>query len=117
SIPLSPRLLIVYPWTQRYFSSFGNLSSPAAICGNAKVAAHGKVVMHGLERAIKNLGNIKEAYHDLSVMHSEKLHLLSDCITVVVAEKFGKAVFTPDVQEAWQKFLAAVASALGRQYH
>ncbi|KAL4593361.1 hemoglobin subunit beta, partial [Arapaima gigas] len=50
------RLLIVYPWTQRYFSSFGNLSSPAAICGNAKVAAHGKVVMHGLERAIKNLG-------------------------------------------------------------
>ncbi|XP_018610021.1 hemoglobin subunit beta-like [Scleropages formosus] len=118
------RLLIVYPWTQRYFGSFGNVSTPAAIRGNAKVANHGKVVMGGLDRAIKNMDNIKGVYKDLSVMHSEKLHvdpdnfrLLSDCITVVVAEKFGPHVFTPEVQEAWQKFLNVVASALSRQYH
>ncbi|XP_072532667.1 ba1 globin, like [Salminus brasiliensis] len=118
------RLLIVYPWTQRHFAAFGNLSSPAAIIGNPKVANHGKVVMGGLERAIKNMDNIKAAYSSLSVMHSEKLHvdpdnfrLLADCITVCVAMKFGPSAFTPDVQEAWQKFLAAVVSALGRQYH
>ncbi|KAL0197104.1 hypothetical protein M9458_005644 [Cirrhinus mrigala] len=118
------RCLIVYPWTQRYFSTFGNLSSPAAIMGNAKVAAHGKTVMGGLERAIKNLDNIKATYAPLSVMHSERLHvdpdnfkLLADCITVVAAMKFGASGFNADVQEAWQKFLAVVVSALCRQYH
>ncbi|KAI4903382.1 hypothetical protein NFI96_010786 [Prochilodus magdalenae] len=118
------RLLVVAPWTQRHFASFGNLSSPAAIIGNPKVAAHGKTVMGGLERAVKNLDNIKAAYASLSVMHSEKLHvdpdnfrILADCVTVCVAMKFGPSVFTADVQEAWQKFLAVVASALGRQYH
>ncbi|XP_036422740.1 hemoglobin subunit beta-like [Colossoma macropomum] len=118
------RLLIVFPWTQRHFASFGNLSSPAAIMGNPKVAAHGRTVMGGLERAIKNMDNIKAAYAQLSKLHSEKLHvdpdnfrLLADCITVCVAMKFGPSAFTPDVQEAWQKFLAVVASALGRQYH
>nr|3BCQ_B Chain B, Beta-chain hemoglobin [Brycon cephalus]3BCQ_D Chain D, Beta-chain hemoglobin [Brycon cephalus] len=117
------RLLIVYPWTQRHFAAFGNLSSPAAINGNPKVAHHGKVVMGGLERAIKNMDNIKAAYSSLSVMHSEKLHvdpdnfrLLADCITVCVAMKFGPSAFTPDVQEAWQKFLAVVVAALSR-YH
>lgn len=75
---LSFRLLIVYPWTQRYFSTFGNLSSPAAILGNAKVAGHGKTVMGGLDRAIKNMDNIKAAYSDLSVMHSERLHVDPD---------------------------------------
>jgi len=72
------RCLIVYPWTQRYFATFGNLSSPAAIIGNPKVAAHGKTVMGGLERAIKNLDNIKATYSALSVMHSEKLHVDPD---------------------------------------
>ncbi|KAL6457299.1 hypothetical protein MHYP_G00342620 [Metynnis hypsauchen] len=118
------RLLIVAPWTQRHFASFGNLSSPAAIMGNPKVANHGRTVMGGLDRAVKNLDNIKAAYAQLSVLHSEKLHvdpdnfrLLSDCITVCAAMKFGPSVFTADVQEAWQKFLCVVASALSRQYH
>ncbi|XP_029364938.1 hemoglobin subunit beta-A-like [Echeneis naucrates] len=118
------RLLIVYPWTQRHFASFGNLSSPAAIMGNSKVAAHGKTVMGGLENAVKNMDNIKSAYAKLSVMHSEKLHvdpdnfrLLAECISVCVAAKFGPSGFSPSAQEAWQKFLAVVVSALGRQYH
>ncbi|XP_040917803.1 hemoglobin subunit beta-A-like [Toxotes jaculatrix] len=118
------RLLIVYPWTQRHFTSFGNLSTNAAILGNPKVAEHGKTVMGGLENAVKNMDNIKSTYANLSVMHSEKLHVdpdnfrvLAECISVCVAAKFGPSVFTADVQEAWQKFLAVVVSALGRQYH
>ncbi|KAG5279285.1 hypothetical protein AALO_G00076100 [Alosa alosa] len=118
------RLLIVSPWTQRHFSTFGNLSNSAAIMGNAKVAAHGRTVMNGLDRAVKNLDDIKNTYSDLSVMHSEKLHVdpdnfrnLADIITVCVAMKFGPSVFTADAQEAWQKFLSVVVSALGRQYH
>ncbi|XP_026179885.1 hemoglobin subunit beta-A-like [Mastacembelus armatus] len=118
------RLLIVYPWTQRHFAAFGDLSTDAAILGNPKVAKHGKTVMGGLEKAVKNMDDIKNAYADLSVMHSEKLHvdpdnfrLLAECITICVAAKFGPSVFTADVQEAFQKFLAVVTSALGKQYH
>lgn len=66
------------PWTQRHFSTFGDLSSNAAIMGNVKVAEHGKVVMRGLEKAVKNMDNIKNAYADLSVMHSEQLHVDPD---------------------------------------
>uniref|UniRef100_A0A3Q2NPW2 Hemoglobin subunit epsilon 1 n=1 Tax=Fundulus heteroclitus TaxID=8078 RepID=A0A3Q2NPW2_FUNHE len=72
------RLLVVFPWTQRYFSTFGDLSTPAAIAANPKVAQHGKTVMGGLEIAVKNMDNIKAAYAKLSVMHSEKLHVDPD---------------------------------------
>ncbi|XP_029102802.1 hemoglobin subunit beta-2-like [Scleropages formosus] len=117
------RCLIVYPWTRRYFATFGNLFNADSIMGNAKVAAHGKVVLTGLETAMKNMDNIKNSFAPLSALHSEKLHvdpdnfgLLADCITIVVAAQMGSA-FTADVQAAWQKFLAVVVSALGRQYH
>ncbi|KAK1805269.1 hypothetical protein P4O66_019611, partial [Electrophorus voltai] len=116
------RCLVVYPWTQRYFAKFGNLYNAAAIMGNPSVAAHGAVVLRGLERAVKNMDNIKAAYTELSVLHSEKLHvdpdnfrLLGDCITIVVAAKMGVS-FTPDVQAAFQKFLAVVMAALRKQY-
>ncbi|XP_039979598.1 hemoglobin subunit beta-2-like isoform X2 [Xiphias gladius] len=117
------RCLVVYPWTQRYFGNFGNLYNAAAITSNPMVAAHGKVVLHGLDRALKNMDNIKETYAELSVLHSDKLHvdpdnfrLLADCLTIVVAARMGKN-FTGDVQAAFQKFLAVVVSSLGRQYH
>ncbi|XP_040918005.1 hemoglobin subunit beta [Toxotes jaculatrix] len=117
------RCLVVYPWTQRYFGNFGNLYNAAAIIGNPMVAAHGKTVLHGLDRAVKNMDNIKQTYAELSVLHSEKLHvdpdnfkLLADCLTIVVAARLGKD-FTGDVQAAFQKFLAVVVSSLGRQYH
>lgn len=84
------RLLIVYPWTQRYFASFGNLSNAAAIAGNPKVNAHGKVVIGGLDKAIHNLDNIKGIYTQLSALHSDKLHVdpsnFSVCLTSVTAE-------------------------------
>ncbi|XP_020511558.1 hemoglobin subunit beta-2 [Labrus bergylta] len=117
------RCLVVYPWTQRYFGGFGNLYNAAAIAGNPMVAAHGKVVLHGLDRAVKNMDNIKDTYAELSVLHSEKLrvdpdnfNLLADCLTIVVAGQMGND-FTGEVQAALQKFLAVVVSSLGRQYH
>uniref|UniRef100_A0A3Q4BIE9 Globin domain-containing protein n=1 Tax=Mola mola TaxID=94237 RepID=A0A3Q4BIE9_MOLML len=117
------RCLIVYPWTLRYFDDFGDTSSNAAIKSNDKIAKHGVTVLHGLDRAVKNMDNIKAEYADLSVLHSESLHvdpdnfrLLSDCLTIEVGARMGKD-FTGDVQAAFQKFLLVVVSALGRQYH
>ncbi|XP_042248007.1 hemoglobin subunit beta-2 [Thunnus maccoyii] len=117
------RCLVVYPWCQRYFGNFGNLYNAEAIKGNPMIAKHGTTILHGLDRAVKNMDNIKETYAELSVLHSEKLHvdpdnfkLLADCLTIVVASKMGND-FTAEVQEAFQKFLAVVVSSLGRQYH
>ncbi|XP_035472307.2 hemoglobin subunit beta-2 [Scophthalmus maximus] len=117
------RCLVVYPWTQRYFGNFGNLYNAEAITSNENVINHGKVVLHGLDRAVKNMDNIKDTYAELSLLHSEKLHvdpdnfrLLADCLTIVVASRMGSD-FTGDVQAAFQKFLAVVVSSLGRQYH
>ncbi|XP_028331583.1 hemoglobin beta embryonic-2 [Gouania willdenowi] len=116
------RCLIVYPWTQRYFGGFGNLYNAEAIKMNPNIAAHGVKILHGLDRAMKNMDNIKDTYAELSVLHSEKLHvdpdnfkLLSDCLTIVIAAKMG-ADFTAEVQATFQKFLAVVVSALGKQY-
>ncbi|KAK2836685.1 hypothetical protein Q7C36_014554 [Tachysurus vachellii] len=117
------RCLVVYPWTQRYFASFGNLYNAAAIVGNPRVSAHGLTVMQGLEKAAKNMDDIKGTYAELSVLHSEQLHvdpenfrLLADSITIVVASVLG-ASFTAEVQAALHKFLAVVVSALGKQYN
>ncbi|XP_072225106.1 hemoglobin subunit beta-like [Leuresthes tenuis] len=117
------RCLVVYPWTQRYFGRFGNLYNAAAITSNPRVAAHGKVVLAGLERAVQNMDNIKQTYAELSVLHSEKLQvdpdnfkLLADCLTIVVASQLGKN-FTAEVHAAFQKFLAVVVSALRKQYY
>lgn len=72
------RCLVVYPWTQRYFGNFGNLYNAAAIISNPMVGNHGKTILHGLDRAVKNMDNIKETYAELSVLHSEKLHVDPD---------------------------------------
>ncbi|XP_007238249.1 hemoglobin, beta adult 2 [Astyanax mexicanus] len=116
------RVLIVYPWTQRYFGTFGDLSNAAAILGNPKVANHGKVVLGALDKAVKNLDNIKGTYANLSQLHCEKLNvdpdnfrLLADCLTIVIATKFG-AAFPPQVQATWQKLMAVVVAALTSRY-
>nr|XP_021394438.2 hemoglobin subunit rho [Lonchura striata domestica] len=117
------RLLIVYPWTQRFFSDFGNLSSPTAIVGNPKVRAHGKKVLTSFGEAIKNLDNLKGTYSKLSELHCDKLHvdpenfrLLGDILVVVLAAHFTKD-FTPACQATWQKLVGVVAHALARKYH
>ncbi|XP_029293282.1 hemoglobin subunit beta-like [Cottoperca gobio] len=117
------RCLIVYPWTQRYFGNFGNLYNAAVIMGNPMVAKHGITILHSLDRAVKNMDDIRNTYAELSVLHSEKLHvdpsnfnLLADCLTIVVAAQMGKA-FTGEMQAAFHKFLAVVVSSLRRQYN
>ncbi|CDQ91771.1 unnamed protein product [Oncorhynchus mykiss] len=77
------RCLVVYPWTQRYFGNFGNLYNAAAIQGKPMVAAHGKTVLHGLDRAVKNMDDIKATYAELSVLHSEKLRVDPDNFRVM----------------------------------
>ena len=69
------RLLAVYPWTQRFFDKFGNLSSSPAIMGNPKVKAHGKKVLTSFGDAIKNLDNLKGTFAKLSELHCDKLHV------------------------------------------
>ncbi|XP_074957506.1 hemoglobin subunit epsilon isoform X1 [Phalacrocorax aristotelis] len=117
------RLLIVYPWTQRFFASFGNLSSPTAIIGNPKVRAHGRKVLTSFGEAVKNLDNIKATYAKLSELHCDKLHvdpenfrLLGDILIIVLASHFARD-FTPACQFAWQKLVGVVAHALARKYH
>ncbi|XP_055754715.1 hemoglobin subunit beta-1-like [Salvelinus fontinalis] len=125
---LTNRCHIVYPWTQRYFGTFGDLNSAAAIMGNKKVANHGITVLNGLERAVQNMDDIKNTYVELSILHSEKLHVDPDNFRRILflqisLESWKQQVwdrhfglflgrgFTPDVQAAWQKFLTVVVSA------
>lgn len=55
---------------------------------NPMVAAHGIVVLHGLDRAMKNMDDIKNTYSELSVLHSEKLHVDPDNFRVSSAAKY-----------------------------
>ncbi|KAM8923718.1 hemoglobin subunit epsilon-2 isoform 2-T2 [Lycaon pictus] len=117
------RLLVVYPWTQRFFDNFGNLSSESAIMGNPKVKAHGKKVLTSFGNAIKHMDDLKDTFAELSELHCDKLHvdpenfkLLGNMILIVLATHFSKE-FTPQTQAAWQKLTTAVANALAHKYH
>ncbi|KAM4023760.1 hemoglobin subunit beta-2-like [Anomaloglossus baeobatrachus] len=117
------RLLIVYPWTQRHFSTFGNLGSPDAICHNAKVIAHGEKVLCSIGEALKHLDNLKGHYAKLSQYHSEKLHVDSanfprfGGVVVIVLAKHFHGDFCPETQAAFEKAFCGVADALGKGYH
>ncbi|CAK6449081.1 unnamed protein product [Pipistrellus nathusii] len=117
------RLLVVYPWTQRFFDSFGDLSNADAVMGNAKVKAHGKKVLDAFAEGLKNVDNLKGTFAKLSELHCDKLHvdpenfrLLGNVLVVVLARHFGKE-FTPQVQGAFQKLTLGVATALAHKYH
>uniref|UniRef100_A0A667H835 Hemoglobin subunit beta n=1 Tax=Lynx canadensis TaxID=61383 RepID=A0A667H835_LYNCA len=117
------RLLVVYPWTQRFFQSFGDLSSADAIMGNSKVKAHGKKVLNSFSDGLKNIDDLKGAFAKLSELHCDKLHvdpenfrLLGNVLVCVLAHHFGHE-FNPQVQAAFQKVVAGVANALAHKYH
>uniref|UniRef100_A0A8D0B4K6 Globin domain-containing protein n=1 Tax=Salvator merianae TaxID=96440 RepID=A0A8D0B4K6_SALMN len=116
-------LLFVYPWTQRFFSHFGNLSSATAISGNPRVKAHGQKVLASFGDAVKNLDNIKDTFAKLSELHCNKLHvdpenfkLLGNILIIILGGQFGKD-FTPAAHAAFQKLVYVVAHALARLYH
>ncbi|XP_006878138.1 PREDICTED: hemoglobin subunit delta-like [Chrysochloris asiatica] len=117
------RLLVVYPWTQRFFDSFGDLSSASAIMGNAKVQAHGKKVLKSFAEGLNHLDDLKGAFAQLSELHCDKLHvdpenfrLLGNVLMCVMARHLG-ADFTPEAQAVCQKVVAGVATALAHKYH
>ncbi|KAM6158787.1 hemoglobin subunit beta-1-like [Rhynchocyon petersi] len=117
------RLLVVYPWTQRFFDSFGNLSSAAAIMDNPKVKAHGKKVLNSFSDGLKHLDDLKGTFAQLSELHCDKLHvdpenfrLLGNVLVVVLGHHL-RAEFTPQAQAAFQKVVAGVANALAHKYH
>ncbi|XP_012734001.1 hemoglobin subunit beta-1 [Fundulus heteroclitus] len=116
------RALIVYPWIERYFGTFGDIFTTTAILNNSKLAALGKIVLRGLDTAVKNMDNIKPTCASLSRLHYEKIkvdpdnfRLLAECITISIACKL-KAELSPQVQATWQKFLSAVVEAMNSQY-
>ncbi|XP_056391720.1 hemoglobin subunit beta-2-like isoform X2 [Hyla sarda] len=117
------RLLIVYPWTQRYFSSFGNLSNPTAIAGNAKVSAHGKRVLSAIGDTIGHLDSVRSSLHNLSDIHAFKLHVdpenfrrFAEVLVIVLGTRLGKT-FSPQVQHAVEKFFAVLVDGLSHSYH
>ncbi|XP_068102923.1 hemoglobin subunit beta-2-like [Hyperolius riggenbachi] len=117
------RLLICYPWTRRYFSGFGNIGSPDAICHNTKVLAHGQTVLASVGEGLAHLDNLKGHYAKLSQHHSETLHvdpanfrLFADVLLVNLAHELHEA-FNPDVHAAFVKAFSAIADALSRGYH
>ncbi|KAM6447832.1 hemoglobin subunit beta-1 [Liasis olivaceus] len=117
------RLLVVYPWTQRLFTNFGNLSNAAAIMSNAQVKAHGKKVFTAFGDAVKNPEGVKETFAKLSELHCDKLHvdpenfkLLGNILIIVLAAHFGKE-FTPHAQASFQKLVGVVAHGLAHRYH
>nr|P02134.1 RecName: Full=Hemoglobin subunit beta; AltName: Full=Beta-globin; AltName: Full=Hemoglobin beta chain [Pelophylax lessonae] len=117
------RLLVVYPWTQRYFTTFGNLGSADAICHNAKVLAHGEKVLAAIGEGLKHPENLKAHYAKLSEYHSNKLHvdpanfrLLGNVFITVLARHFQHE-FTPELQHALEAHFCAVGDALAKAYH
>ena len=71
----SLRLLVVYPWTQRFFEHFGDLSSADAVMNNAKVKAHGKKVLDSFSNGVQHLDDLKGTFAELSELHCDKLHV------------------------------------------
>ncbi|XP_037696241.1 hemoglobin subunit beta [Choloepus didactylus] len=117
------RLLVVYPWTQRFFEHFGDLSTADAVFSNPKVKAHGKKVLTSFSEGLKHLDNLKDTYAHLSELHCDKLHvdpenfkLLGNVLVIVLAHHFGKE-FTVPLQAAYQKVVTGVANALAHRYH
>nr|AGT37186.1 hemoglobin beta chain [Ochotona rufescens] len=117
------RLLVVYPWTQRFFDSFGDLSNATAVMNNAKVKAHGKKVMNAFSEGLHHLDSLKGTFAKLSELHCDKLHvdpenfkLLGNVLVVVLSHHFG-GEFSPQAQAAWQKVVSGVANALAHKYH
>nr|ACR10449.1 hemoglobin beta5 chain [Delphinus delphis] len=117
------RLLVVYPWTQRFFESFGDLSTADAVMKNPNVKKHGKKVLASFGEGLKHLDDLKGTFAALSELHCDKLRvdpenfrLLGNVLVVVLARHFGKE-FTPELQSAYQKVVAGVATALAHKYH
>ncbi|XP_059510200.1 hemoglobin subunit beta-like [Stegostoma tigrinum] len=107
------RMFCVYPWTKRYFENRKNFT----------VAGHAKTVSDALEKAVKNMDNVKAQFTEISKTHAEVLHvdsgsfhLLTDCVIIAMASN-RKPDFSPEVHSIWDKFFKVVVDAISKQYH
>ncbi|KAJ1097347.1 hypothetical protein NDU88_002467 [Pleurodeles waltl] len=110
------RLFRSFPQSKTYFSHFD--TSP----GSADLRNHGAKVLGALGEAAKSMDNLDQALSKLSDLHAYNLRVdpgnfkvLSHCIQIVLAAHFP-AEFAPEVQAAWDKFLAAVSAVLTSKY-
>ncbi|KAK6476107.1 hemoglobin cathodic subunit beta-like, partial [Huso huso] len=110
-------LLVVYPWTQRYFSTFGNLSNPAAIAGNAKVHEHGKTVLTAVGEAVRHMDDVKSTFAKLSKLHSEKLHVDPDNFKVAHSDisRCQKGEMTSSKFDADSKWIVLLSDIISLQ--
>ncbi|KAJ1098212.1 hypothetical protein NDU88_003328 [Pleurodeles waltl] len=117
------RLLVVNPWSRRYFPDFGDLSSCDAICRNPKVLAHGAKVLRSVVESTKHLDNLREYYADLSTTHSLKFYVdpenfkLFSGIVIVSLAMTLQTDFSPPKQLAFEKLMKEVSHALSHGYH
>nr|XP_004652164.1 hemoglobin subunit zeta [Jaculus jaculus] len=110
------RLFVTYPQAKTYFPHF-DLHQ-----GSPQLRAHGTKIVAAVGDAVKNIDNMQGALTKLSELHAYILRvdpvnfkLLSHCLLVTLAAHFP-ADFTPEVHEAWDKFLSILSSVLTEKY-
>ncbi|KAF5901114.1 hemoglobin embryonic subunit alpha-like, partial [Clarias magur] len=64
------RMLTVYPQTKNYFTHWNDLSH-----GSAQVKKHGKVIMSGVEEAVKHIDDLAAGLVKLSELHAFQLRV------------------------------------------
>ncbi|XP_053322799.1 hemoglobin subunit beta-2-like [Spea bombifrons] len=117
------RLLVLYPQTRSYFSSFGDLSNETAISENVKVQDYGKKVLGAIGNAIQHLDDVDGSLRQLSDIDTNKVledphnfRLLGKILLIVLDDRQGSA-FTPQVQAAWRKFIVVIVAGLTQGYY
>ena len=84
---------------------------------NPLIAKHGITVLRGLERALKNMDDIKNTYAELSILHSEKLRVDPDNFKVRYKSFFARVqskayyVITP-LDQATPKYILNISLLL-----
>ncbi|KAG8432868.1 hypothetical protein GDO86_017214, partial [Hymenochirus boettgeri] len=115
------RLLVVYPWTQRYFSSFGNSPIQQLFTEMPRFKPTARRC-YSCRQCHPDLDNMKTTLSNLSEIHAQKLYVdpensrrFGEVLVIVLAAKLGIA-FTPQVQGAWEKFNAVLVAAMSHGY-
>nr|Q9DF25.1 RecName: Full=Hemoglobin subunit alpha-D; AltName: Full=Alpha-D-globin; AltName: Full=Hemoglobin alpha-D chain [Chelonoidis carbonarius]AAG25673.1 alpha-D chain hemoglobin [Chelonoidis carbonarius] len=110
------RMFTVYPSTKTYFPHFDLHHD------SEQIRHHGKKVVSALGDAVRHMDNLSATLSELSNLHAYNLRvdpvnfkLLSHCFQVVLGAHLGRE-YTPQVQVAYDKFLAAVSAVLAEKY-
>uniref|UniRef100_A0A096M318 Uncharacterized protein n=1 Tax=Poecilia formosa TaxID=48698 RepID=A0A096M318_POEFO len=115
-----PPVRNIYRQTTNSIENIGNFKNGETFLTNPPVALY---VVNMVEFTSKPLMSLplNGFYGILDFLKAKRKNpnggkLLADCLTIVIASKMGSG-FTPEIQATFQKFLAVVVSALGKQYH